>query len=88
MELVPAFNSFLKDLDEVCDLVITLAIIGRAWLVQIVKISAFQPQGPQFDPRLCQDLDICATSFQPKQTQLFVLLGQVNEYQNLLGANL
>ena len=27
------------------------------------KISAFQPQGPQFDPRLCQDLNICQTFF-------------------------
>ena len=27
------------------------------------KISASQPQGPQFDPRLCQDLNICVTFF-------------------------
>ena len=24
------------------------------------KISAFRPQGPQFDPRLCQNLNIGA----------------------------
>ena len=27
------------------------------------KISAFRPQDPQFDPRLCQDSNICATFF-------------------------
>mgnify|MGYP001793706266 CR=1 FL=1 len=27
------------------------------------KVSAFQPQGPQFDPPLCQDLSICRIFF-------------------------
>ena len=27
------------------------------------KISALRPQNPQFDPRLCQDLNICETFF-------------------------
>ena len=29
------------------------------------KISAFRTQGPQFDPRLFLDINICATSFPP-----------------------
>ena len=31
-------------------------------VVAIGKISAFQLQGPQFDPSLCRDLNIWATS--------------------------
>ena len=27
------------------------------------KISAFRPQGPQFETRLCRDLNLCATFF-------------------------
>ena len=27
------------------------------------KISAFRPQGPQFDPLLCRNLNICVTFF-------------------------
>ena len=29
----------------------------------IGKLSATQPQGPQFDPQLCRDFNICATFF-------------------------
>ena len=29
----------------------------------VSKIFAFQPQGPQFNPWLCQDLNICVTLF-------------------------
>ena len=40
------------------------------------KISAFQPQGPQFDPLLFQGLNwFVRLSFPPKLTQLSILLG-------------
>ena len=31
----------------------------------VVRFSAFQPQGPQFDHQLCRDLKICTTFFSP-----------------------
>ena len=37
----------------------------------IVKIFAFQPQGPQFDSRLRQDSNICATFFSAKAKSAF-----------------
>ena len=38
------------------------------------KISAFWPQGPQFDTRLCQDLNwFVRLSFPPKLTQFSIL---------------
>ena len=52
------------------------------------KISAFRPQGPEIDHRLCQDLNIYATSFPSKLTQFYFLPGQINEYECLLRANL
>ena len=37
---------------------------NRAGVVGAIgKISVFRPQGPRFDPRLCQDSNICATFF-------------------------
>ena len=64
-------------------------VAGVAGVVGTVgKISALRPQGPQFDFRLCQDLNIYVTSFPPKLNQLSILPGYVNEYQHLLGANL
>ena len=51
-------------------------------------ISAFRPQGPKIDPRLCRDLNIFVQPyFQPKLTQFSILSGSVNEYQRLLGAS-
>ena len=41
----------------------------------VSKISAFRPQVPQCDHRFCRDLNICATSFPPKLTQLSILQG-------------
>ena len=41
------------------------------------KISAFRPQGPQFDPRLYQDLNIFVTSFPPTEAK-------VSSYQMLV----
>ena len=30
--------------------------------MQLIRsLAAFRPQAPQFDPQLCQDLNICAT---------------------------
>ena len=55
----------------------------------VTKISAFRPQGLQFYPQHCQDLNwFVRLSFPPKLTQLSILPGYVNEYQRLLGANL
>ena len=37
---------------------------GWALLAQLVRsLHAFRPQGPQFDPRLWQNLNICVTFF-------------------------
>ena len=51
----------------------------RAWagvVGAVGKIPAFQPQGPRFDPRLCQELNsFVRLSFPPKLTQLFILPG-------------
>ena len=46
----------------------------RVGVVRTVgKISAFQSQGPQFDPRLCQDLNwFVLPSFPPNLTQLSI----------------
>ena len=35
------------------------------------KTSAFQPQGPQFDSQLCQDLNICAIFLSTKGSSAF-----------------
>ena len=47
---------------------------SKAGMVGAVgKISAFQPQGPQFDPLLCQDLNwFMRLSFPPKLIQLSI----------------
>ena len=45
--------------------------IGCGW--RILKIFAFYPQGPGFDFRLCQDLDLCVTFFPLKLIQFFYL---------------
>ena len=38
--------------------------VGREWLAQLVRsLLSVRPQGPQFDPRLLQDLNICAPLF-------------------------
>ena len=44
---------------------------GRGW--RSWNISPFQPQGPQFNSRICQDLNIARLSFPPKLTQLSIL---------------
>ena len=52
-------------------------ILSWAGMVGAVgKISAFRPQDPQFDPRLCRDLNwLVRFSFPPKLTQLSILPG-------------
>ena len=45
-------------------LILFTSILRKADVVGAVgKVSAFRPQGPQFDPRLCQDSKICAIFF-------------------------
>ena len=46
------------------------------------KILSFQPQGPQFKPQLCWDLNICVT-FVPAKSILTVYPYKVDK----LGAN-
>ena len=54
----------------------------------VSKISAFRPQGPQFNPSSAEIWIFVRPSFPPKLTQLSILPGKVNEYQRLLGAYL
>ena len=59
---------------------------GHGWCS--CKISVFWPQGPQFDPGSAEIWIFVWSFFPPKLTQLSILMGLVNEYQFLLGANL
>ena len=55
---------------------IKLKLIHRAGMVGAVgKISAFRPQGPQFDPGSAKIQIFVRPSFPPKPTQLFILPG-------------
>ena len=41
----------------------TIYLIWAGMVGAVGKISAFRPQGPLFDSRLCRDSNICATFF-------------------------
>ena len=49
---------------------------------------AFRPQTPQFDPRLCRDLNICATFFSAQANSDFHPPGVVKELLFYVSMNL
>ena len=50
--------------------------VDCAGRVAVGKISAFQPQGPQFDPWLCRDLNPCSTFFSVSANSAFQLVNE------------
>ena len=54
----PHFIFLTKPYVEViCEIVSAVTCLRAGMAGTVSKISAFRPQGPQFDPRLSQDLN-------------------------------